>query len=47
LYRIILLLAAVAVLVTGFFGGGVAHAEGEVGSGPVGFSLTVLAHFWY
>jgi uncharacterized membrane protein len=47
LYRIILFVAAAAVLVTGFFGGGIDHAGEEVGSGPVGFSLTVLAHFWY
>jgi len=47
LYRVILLVAAVAVLITGFFGAGIGHAEGEVGSGPVELSLTVLGHFWY
>jgi uncharacterized membrane protein len=47
LYRIVLLLAAAAVLVTGFFGEGIDHASEEVGLVSVDFDLTMLGRFWY
>jgi hypothetical protein len=47
LYRIFLLLAAAGAMVTGFFGSNLAHAEGAVETGAVGFGLTMVTYFWY
>ena len=47
LYRVFLLIAAVGALVTGFFGGNVAHVEEAMKSGAVEFGLTVAAIICY
>jgi uncharacterized membrane protein len=47
LYRAFLLLAAVAVLLTGYFGGRLDAATGERVSNMVDFGLTMIGRFWY
>jgi uncharacterized membrane protein len=47
LYRLFLLVAAVGVLVTGYFGGRVAHAAVGTQREAVDFGLTILSRFWY
>jgi uncharacterized membrane protein len=47
LYRVLLFLAAIVVLVTGWFGGEIDLPSVDEGSTAVDFSLTMIASFWY